>query len=70
MTQPNGTAQKPIERTRLSDAERVRIERQIRQSWNTRWPVGDSWVRGYAEDCQKLLHEIDRLGAELARFTA
>ncbi len=47
--------------TRLTQAERKRIEREIRHSWNTRWPSGDSWIKGYAEDCQKLLDEIDRL---------
>ena len=45
----------------LAASERRRIEREIRHSRNTLWPDGDSWIRGYAEDCEKLLAEIDRL---------
>jgi hypothetical protein len=55
----SGTAQP------LSNEERQRIEREIRHSWNTRWPEGDSWVKGYAQDCQTLLDEIDRLNLNL-----
>lgn len=51
----------PTPRKHLSASERQRIEREIRHAWNTRWPAGDSWIKGYAEDCQKLLDEIDRL---------
>lgn len=48
-------------RSRLSAAEQNRIAHEARIAQATRWPEGDSWIRGYAEDVPKLLAEIDRL---------
>ena len=42
-------------------------EHMIDEFKNWRKAAGDSWIKGYAEDCLKLLNEIDRLSAELRR---
>jgi hypothetical protein len=42
-------------------SERDRMAQEARHAAATRWPQGDSWVRGYALDVPVLLAEIERL---------
>jgi hypothetical protein len=44
----------------FDDAERDRMAREARHAAATRWPQGDSWIRGYALDVPVLLHEIEQ----------
>lgn len=39
------------------------IKREIEHAKGTAWPAGDSWIRGYAEDCGWLVAECARLTA-------
>jgi len=43
------------------DSNIERIGREVRHAQATTWPPGDSWIRGYAEDCSFLLAALDRL---------
>lgn len=49
----------------LSPEEQQRIAREARHAAATKWPEGDSWIRGYALDVAKLLEEL--AAAEEAR---
>ena len=56
----------------MSDhVERIkRIRREVAHANATVWPSGDSWIRGYAEDCNWLLAELEGTEAALHDLAA
>lgn len=52
------------------DERLAHIRREVAHANGTTWPAGDSWIRGYAEDCNWLLAELELIEAALHDLTA